>query len=174
MTTKHQSANRFCIACCLVLFFSINVHAQQTDISVRAYPSSWYNSYFEPGFDGMGLCVAYHPILSKIIRLNISAEFSVLRSRNTALLGFGINKSIWQARHFRISAEANLLSGIELYKPGPLYVGGIEGVARFDYYVNKRMALFFGIGARYTVSPGYRSFGVWKHNSWPVMVGVRF
>lgn len=161
----------------LLLTFLIpsnSLQAQKTDISLRAFPSSWYNSYYEPGFDGMGLCVAYHPILNKVLRLNISGEFSVLRSRNEALFGFGINKTMWQAEHFRISTEANLLNGIDLYKPGPLYVGGIEAVARFDYYLKKKLTLFAGIGARYTICPGYRSYGVWKYNSWPLMVGVRF
>jgi hypothetical protein len=150
------------------------VKAQQTDISVRAFPSSWYNSYFEPGLDGLGLAVAYHPILNKLYRLNISGEFSVLRSRNEFLLGFGINKTFWQAERFRVSLEANLLNGIDLYKPAPMYVGGIEGVARIDYYIKKKLTLFLGIGARATLSPGYRDIGVWKHSSWPVSLGIRF
>jgi hypothetical protein len=150
------------------------IRAQQTDISVRVFPSSWYNSYFEPGIDGYGLAVTYHPILSKIIRLNISGEFSILRSRNEFLLGFGINKTFWQAKYFRISIEANLLNGIDLFKPAPLYVGGIEGGVRFDYYVKKRLTLFAGIGARATLCPGYRDIGIWRHTSWPLTVGIRF
>jgi hypothetical protein len=151
-----------------------HLRAQKTDISIRAFPSSWYNSYFEPALDGFGLCYTYHPILNKVYRLNISGEFSVLRARNELLLGFGINKTFWQAEHFRISLEANLLNGIDLYKPYPLYVGGIEGVARFDYYVKKGLSLYIGIGARYTLCPGYRTYGVWRHNSWPLMLGIRF
>ncbi|MFA5815586.1 MAG: hypothetical protein WC865_08195 [Bacteroidales bacterium] len=159
----------------VTLFVTTNsIQAQKTDISIRVFPSSWYNSYYEPGFDGGGLCVTYHPILNKIYRLNISGEFSVLRSRNEVLLGFGINKTIWQAERFRVSTEANLLNGIDLYKPYPLYVGGIEVLGRFDYYLKKKLTLFAAIGARVTVCPGYRSFGVWKHSSWPIMVGVRF
>lgn len=153
---------------------SNHLQAQKTDISLRAFPSSWYNSYYEPGLDGMGICVTYHPILSKIYRLNISGEFAVLRSRNEALLGFGINKTFWQAEHFRISLEGNLLNGVDLNKPAPLYVGGLEGVGRFDYYLKKKLTLFVGLGIRYTVCPGYRSIGVWKHSSWPLMLGLRF
>jgi hypothetical protein len=97
-----------------------------------------------------------------------------LRSRNEFLLGFGINKTFWQAERFRVSLEANLLNGIDLYKPAPMYVGGIEGVARIDYYIKKKLTLFLGIGARATLSPGYRDIGVWKHSSWPVSLGIRF
>ncbi|MFA6128312.1 MAG: hypothetical protein WC699_13500 [Bacteroidales bacterium] len=153
---------------------STAMQAQQVDISIRAFPSSWYNSYYEPGLDGMGFAVTYHPLLSKVLRLNVSGEYSILKSRSEAFLGFGINKTIWQAEHFRISAEANILNGVGMYKPLPLYVGGIEGVARFDYYVGRRVSLFAGIGARATLCPGYRDFGVWKHSSWPVMMGIRF
>jgi len=158
----------------LLIVLSCSLQAQKIDISIRAFPSSWYNSYFEPGMDGMGLCLTYHPILDKLHRLNVSGEYSVLRSRNEVLLGFGINRTFWQAEHFRISIEANILNGIDLYKPYPLYAGGLEAVVRFDYYVKKRLSLFAGIGARYIVCPGYRSFGVWKHSSWPVMIGMRF
>jgi len=172
MATKNKILQLLLLS---TLFVTSNsLQAQKTDISIRVFPSSWYNSYFEPGFDGGGICITYHPILNKYCRLNISGEFSVLRSRNEVLLGFGINKTIWQAKRFRISAEANVLNGIDLYKPYPLYVGGIEAVGRFDYYLKKKLTLFTGIGARATVCPGYRSFGVWKHSSWPLMVGVRF
>jgi hypothetical protein len=157
----------------LVLLLCVRVQAQQTDITLRAYPSSWYNSFFEPGIDGYGIGAAYHPILNKTLRLNVSGEFAVLRSRNEVLLGFGINNTFWQAKHFRVSLEANLLNGIDLYKPVPLYVGGMEGGARFDYYVKKRVTLFTGIGARYMVCPGYKDIGVWKHSSWPVVLGIR-
>jgi len=150
------------------------VQAQQTDIFLRAFPSSWYNSYFEPGMDGYGLGVAYHPIISKITRLNISAEISTLRMRNEVLLGFGINKTFWQAERFRVSVEGNLLSGIDLFKPAPLYVGGIEGGARLDFYAKKGLTIFAGIGIRLTACPGYKDSGVWKHNSWPITLGVRF
>lgn len=148
--------------------------AQRSEISVRAFPSSWYNSYFEPGLDGMGLSVAFHPVLKKSWWLNVIAEFSVLRSRNEFLLGAGINKSLWQTKGLRIGLETNLLNGVDLYRPLPLYVGGVEGAARFDYTVKNKLTLFFGIGARYTICPGYRDYGVWKHNSWPLAIGVRF
>jgi hypothetical protein len=148
--------------------------AQQIDISLRAFPSSWFNSYYERGFDGAGIGVAYHPILSKTLRLNISGEFTVLRSRNEVLFGFGISNTFWQAKHFRISLEANLLNGIDLFRPLPLYVGGIEAGVRFDYYIRKKLTLFTGIGARATICPGYQSVGVWKHSSWPVVLGIRF
>jgi hypothetical protein len=172
MTTKNSIPKLLLLLTFLIA--STGIKAQQTDIFIRAFPSSWYNSYYEPGFDGLGLGAAYHPVINKYYRLNISGEFSVLRSRNEILLGIGINKTFWQAEHFRVSLEANLLNGIDLYKPGPLYVGGIEGGVRFDYYVKKKLTLFAGIGVRGTMCPGYRDFGVWKHSSWPLTVGVRF
>jgi hypothetical protein len=158
----------------VMLLLSNSLQAQKTDISIRIFPSSWYNSHYEPAIDGAGLAVAYHPILNKNLRLNISGEFSVLRSRNEALLGLGINKTFWQAKHFRLSLEGNLLNGVGLYRPFPLYVGGLEALFRFDYYVKKKLTLFIAIGARATVCPGYGSIGVWHHSSWPVMVGIRF
>lgn len=172
MTTKSKILKLLLLL--TVLISAGGLRAQQTDISIRAFPSSWYNSYFEPGFDGMGLAVAYHPILNKMNRLNFSGEFSVLRSRNELLFGFGINRTFWQAERFRISLEANLLNGIDLYKHYPLYVGGIEGLVRFDYYIKKKLTLFIGAGARGTICPGYREIGIWKYNSWPVVAGVRF
>jgi hypothetical protein len=172
MATKNKS---LILLVLMALFLkAVPLDAQQTEFSLRAYPSSWYNGYFEPGIDGMGLCFTYHPILNKVLRLNISGEISVLRARNEVLFGFGINKTFWQAEHFRVSIEANLLNGIDLYRPAPLYAGGLEGVARFDYYLKKRLSLFFGVGARYMVVPGYRDIGVWRYNSWPLMLGLRF
>jgi hypothetical protein len=165
----------FTIALSVILIsVPIRLHAQQNEISVRTFPSSWYNSYFEPGFDGAGIAYAYHPLLNKVTRLNISGEFDVLRSRNEFLLGFGINKTFIQAEHFRISLEANILNGIDLYKPSPLYVGGLEGGIRMDYYLKKRLSIFLSIDGRLTFCPGYRNIGVWKHSSWPVTLGLRF
>jgi hypothetical protein len=158
----------------LVLMNSPVAKSQQIDISIRSFPSSWYNSFFEPAIDGFGLGFAYHHILNKSNRLKISGEFDVLRSRSEVLAGIGINRTIWQAKQFRISIEANILNGIDLYKPSPLYVGGIEAVGRFDFYIKKRVSLFAAIGARATFCPGYRSYGVWKNNSWPLVLGVRF
>jgi hypothetical protein len=152
----------------------LRLNAQQKDITLKFFPSSWYHGYYEPGFDGYGLGVAYHPIMSKFVRLNLLGEFDILRSRNEVLLGFGINKTFWQAERFRISIESNLLSGVDLYKPAPLYVGGLEGGVRFDYYVRKKLTLFISAGARATVCPGYRDYGVMWHSSWPLTAGLRF
>jgi hypothetical protein len=172
MTTK----NRIFTFCLLVMMIMMpaTLLAQQKDIAIRVFPSSWYNSYYEPAIDGYGFTIAYHPILNKVSRLNISAEFDVLKARNEFLLGFGYNYTIAQAKKYRVSVEANLLSGIDLYKPAPLYVGGLEAGARFDYYLRKGKAMFAGIGARETFCPGYKAIGVWKYSSWPVTVGLRF
>lgn len=171
-------ANKFRILLAGMFFLVLSgphaVRAQQTDIAIRLMPSSWYNSWFEPGFDGGGLTVAYHPILSKVLRVNLSGEFLVLRSRMESLLGVGISKTFWQAEHFRISIEANLLSGVGWYRPAPLYVGGIEAGARFDYYIKRKLTLFAGLSGRLTACPAYRDYGVWMNNSWPVTVGFRF
>lgn len=172
MTAKNFILQLILLSAFIVL--PLRSAAQQFEVSLRAFPSSWYNSYFEPGIDGAGIGLTYHPILNKVLRLNITGEFAVLRARNEVLFGFGINKTIIQGEHFRISIEANLLNGVDLYKPVPLYVGGIEAGPRFDYYLKKRVSLFAGIGARATFCPGYRSIGVWKHSSWPLAVGIRF
>lgn len=148
--------------------------AQKTDVYYRVFPSSWYNSYFEPGIDGSGLGVTFHPALNKISWLNISGEFSILRTRNEFLIGLGYNHAIIQKNRLRFSLEANLLGGIDLYRPSPLFVGGGEANARLDYTLNKKLAVFAGLGARVTYCPGYRPYGVWSYNSWPVSVGLRF
>ena len=172
MTTKYNTFQPVLLL--LLMLLPLGLKAQQKDISLRVFPSSWYNSYFEPGIDGFGLAAAYHPILNKVSRLNISGEFSVLRARNELLLGFGYNHTIGQTKKFSVSVEANLLSGVDLFKPAPIYVGGLEAGARFDYYLRRGKALFAGFGARQTFCPGYRTYGVWKYNSWPVTVGIRF
>jgi hypothetical protein len=151
-----------------------NLQAQQKEISLRAFPSSWYNKYFEPGFDGMGIAFSYHPIVNKLVKLNISAEFSALRARNEFLVGFGINKTFIQAEHFRISLDGNALTGVDLYKPAPLWVGGLEASVRFDYYLRKQLSVFISAGARATICPGYNKYGVGTHSSWPVVLGLRF
>jgi hypothetical protein len=158
----------------ICILIPMGLQAQQKEISLRAFPSSWYNKYFEPGFDGMGIAFTYHPILNKVTKLNISGEFSVLRARNEFLLGFGINKTFIQAEHFRISLDGNALMGIDLYRPAPLWVGGLEASVRFDYYLRKQLSLFISAGARATICPGYHSFGVGTHSSWPLMLGLRF
>ncbi len=175
----------------LLLVFPIRAHSQHLDLSLRAFPSSWYNTYFEPGLDGGGLAVSWHPELNSKWQLNISGEFSVLRMRNETLLGLGINRTLFtfynkkgtageagkgQAAtpvRFRISIDGNLLNGISLYQPSPLYVGGAEAAVRFDYHLSRRIALFASIGARATFCPGYRDFGIWRYNSWPLAIGIR-
>ncbi len=148
--------------------------AQKTDVYYRVFPSSWYNSYFEPGIDGSGLGVTFHPALNNISWMNITGEFSILRTRTEFLLELGYNRALIQKNRLRFSLEGNLLSGIDLYKPNPLYVGGGEANARIDYAINKKLAVFAGVGARVTFCPGYRIYGVWSYNSWPVTVGLRF
>jgi hypothetical protein len=162
------------IAWGLLFMMGSNLQAQQKEISLRAFPSSWYNKYFEPGFDGMGIAFSYHPIVNKLVKLNISAEFSALRARNEFLVGFGINKTFIQAEHFRISLDGNALTGVDLYKPAPLWVGGLEASVRFDYYLRKQLSVFISAGARATICPGYNKYGVGTHSSWPVVLGLRF
>ncbi len=150
------------------------MYAQKTDISVRAYPSSWYNGYFEPGMDGGGLMIGYHRLISPKTRLNVYAEFSVLRSRNELMLGLGLRRIIWQKNRFGFSGDVNILNGFDLYRPSLLYVGGAELLAEAEYRIGRRLYLFLSAGGRYTVCPGYRKFVIWRYNSWPVGIGIRF
>lgn len=161
----------------IVLFlagFVPALKAQKIEIDLRAYPSSWYNGWFEPGVDGGALIAGYHHPLSGKYYINITGEYAILGSRNELLLGTGIRRILWEKNRFRLSAEANLLNGMGLYRPAPLYSGGGEILFQFAWRIGKKLNLHLGAGGRYTLCPGYREFGVWRYNSWPVGIGIGF
>jgi hypothetical protein len=159
----------------LISAVTLKLPAQKLDISFRSYPSSWYNGYFEPAIDGSGLTLAWHPRITDKLSLTLSGEFDILRARSELLIGTGVTRSLWTKNRLTLSLGASLLNGIDLYKPHPLYVGGAEALLRLDYKIGKKnTSLFALIGARYTVCPGYREYGVWRYNSWPVGIGIGF
>ena len=166
--------------------------AQHLDIGFRTFPSSWYNSWFEPGNAGGGLAITWHPALNKNWRLNVGGEFALLRSRTETLFGIGAARTVWSHTfpvsdtlsagnrgkpvpgQLRISVEANLLNGFDLFRPQGMYAGGAEAAVRCDYRISKRISAFVSFGARYTVTPGYRNYGVWRYSTWPLTVGAGF
>ncbi|HBB90503.1 MAG TPA: hypothetical protein DC042_01950 [Bacteroidales bacterium] len=159
----------------LISAVALKLPAQSLDISIRSYPSSWYNGYFEPAFDGSGLTLAWHPRITDKLRLTLSGEFDILRARSEMLIGTGVSHSLWTKNRLMLSLGANLLNGIDLYKPHPLYVGGAEAVFRLDCKIGKKNTTLFAlIGARYTICPGYKEYGVYQYNSWPVGIGIGF
>ncbi len=151
---------------------AILLQAQDFDLSLRAYPSTWYNGYFEPGMDGGGLALAWRPKFNDRTRFIVSGEFGVLKTRNECYAGLGFTRTILSGNHITLSGVAGLLNGFGLYRPKLLYTGGAEAYMRFDYRIGKRASLFAIIGARYTLCPGYREYGVWRYSSWPVGIGI--
>ena len=168
MTTKLIS-----ILLLLVLPLSA-IRAQKIDLQVRTYPSSWYNGWYEPALDGGGLMIGYHPRLTDKLALNVNGEFAILRARNEVILGLGLRRSVWQSGRWSLSGEANLLNGLGLYRPNPLWVGGGEILVRGGVRIGKTAFLFLSAGVRYTICPGYRVHGPWRHNAWPVGIGIAF
>ncbi|MFO7617434.1 MAG: hypothetical protein R6V75_09300 [Bacteroidales bacterium] len=159
----------------ILVLFSLQLtdaRAQRFEIQARAYPSSWYNGWFEPAIDGGGLLVGYHPRLSNKLEMNINGEFSILRARSELILGLGFRHTIWQSGRLSLTGEANLLNGLGLFRPTPLWVGGGELLARGGIRIGKRATLFLSAGARYTACPGYRAHGPWRQNAWPIGIGI--
>jgi hypothetical protein len=148
--------------------------AQKVGITLHAFPSSWYNGYFEPAVDGGGLAVSYAHGISDKLNIVASAEYDLLRERNECYAGIGATYAFWGKGRFRILAGGNLLNGISLYNPKPLYTGGAEALAAVEFSLGKKTSLSLNVGARYTFCPAYKGYGVWRHNSWPVGLEIRF
>jgi hypothetical protein len=163
---------RILLFCALVV--PISLKAQKLEVSFRAFPSSWYNGYFEPAIDGGGLAVSYLQSLSEKMRLIVTAEYDLLRERNECYSGLGIFYQVWGNSRLSVQAGASLLNGISLYRPDLLYTGGAEASARIEYKLKGKTSVGLSLGARYTACPAYKEYGVWQHNAWPVGLSIRF
>jgi hypothetical protein len=150
------------------------INAQNVEIGIRTYPSSWYNGWFEPAIDGGAIMAGYRLPLSAKYRIILNGEFAVLGSRNEILLGTGVRRTLWEKSRLRLSIEASLLNGLGLYRPAPLYTGGAEALFQLAWRTGKRFTLTLSAGGRYTLCPGYGEYGVWRYNSWPVGLGIGF
>jgi len=166
------SSRKFLVFCLLAIAPALS--AQKLEVSFRGYPSSWYNGFFEPALDGGGLALTYFHSLSGNIRLGASAEYDLLLERNECYAGVGILWKFWEHNRFSAHAGASVLNGINLFRPKVLYTGGAEATGRLEFRLSERTALSLTLGARYTLSPAYKNYGVWRHNSWPVGIGISF
>ena len=165
--------NKILLTLLAATLFTVTARAQDFEASVRIYPSSWYNGYFEPDLDGAGASFAWNPILGNRLRFSLSSEFNVLRARNEFLAGLGVRYELLNRNRLSLSTGASLLGGFLLYNPLLAEIGS-EANLRLNYRITPKSAIFLTVGARYVACPGYRDYGIWQFNSWPISIGIEF
>lgn len=161
----------------LVFLFSFlkSGKSQEIGFSLLAYPSPAYNLVYEPGMNGFGASVFYKREKFKKLNLSMSAEYAMTSWGHQTFFGFGINRTWVNWERFQITSIAHLLNGLALHKPQSLYVFGVDTRLNGNFYINHDLKLFLGIGVRYTLSPGYRKYGIIETSlDLPVEFGIKY
>ena len=74
-----------------------------------------------------------------------------------------------------LNTYGHLLNGLAFFKPAPLYVFGVDTRAAANFYLYQDVKIFIGAGIRYTLSPGYRQYGLIETSlDLPLEIGMKF
>lgn len=133
---------------------------QEFGFSVLSYPSLGYNLVFEPGMNGGGASLFFNRQKFKKLNLSLSAEYALSTWGSQAFFGLGINRTWLSLNRFEMNTYAHFLNGLSLYRPKSIYVFGVDTRIAANYYIYKDVKLFLGFGWRFTMSPGYRQYGL--------------
>jgi hypothetical protein len=160
-----------------LFFFSFiqSSKSQEIGFSLLAYPSPAYNLVYEPGMNGFGASIFVKREKSKKLNLSMSAEYAMTSWGHQTFLGFGINRTWVNWQRFQFTSILHMLNGLALHKPQSIYVFGVDTRAHGNFHINQDLKLFLGVGIRYTLSPGYRQYGIIETSlDLPVEFGVKY
>jgi len=148
---------------------------QETGFSVMAYPSAGYNLIWEPGMNGGGISVFFNRQKYSKLNLSLSGEYAMTTWGHQAFFGIGINRTWLSLNRFELNTFGHMLNGMAFFKPGPIYVFGIDARAAANFYLYQNTKLFIGTGPRYTLAPGYRKYGLIETSfDLPLEIGLKF
>ena len=154
---------------------TIRSKGQEIGFSFLAYPSAGYNLVMEPGMNGAGASFFYNRTKYDQLNLSLSAEYAMTTWGHQVFSGIGINRTWISWERFELNTFAHLLNGLALHKPKSLYVFGVDTRMGANYYWYNDIKFFIAAGIRYTLSPGYKSYGIVETSlDIPVQFGMKF
>lgn len=149
--------------------------SQEVGFSFLSYPSPGYNLVWEPGMNGSGVSFFINRHKFKKLNLSLSGEYAMTTWGHQAFFGLGINRTWLSLNRFEMNTYGHLLNGLAFFKPGPIYVFGVDTRAAANYYLYNDVKIFLGLGLRYTLAPGYRQYGLIETSiDLPVEFGMKF
>jgi len=150
-------------------------NSQEIGISAMTYISPGYNFVLDPGMNGAGFSVFYNGQKHRRLNLSISGEYAMSTWGHQALLGIGINRTWLEWERFSLTTYGHFLSGLALYEPQSLYVFGVDTRISANYYLNYNLKVFLGVGAKYTLCPAYRKYGLIETSlDIPIELGMKY
>lgn len=149
--------------------------SQEIGFSFLAYPSAGYNLVWEPGMNGGGFSLFLNRQKYKKLNLSMSGEYAMTTWGHQAFFGLGINRTWLSFNRFEMNTYAHLLNGLAFYKPSSIYVFGVDTRAAANFYLYQDVKIFFGLGIRYTLAPGYEKYGLIETSfDLPLEIGMKF
>lgn len=150
-------------------------NGQEIGFSFLAYPSAGYNLVMETGMNGAGASFFYNRTKYDQLNFSLSAEYAMTTWGHQIFSGIGINRTWISWERFELNTFAHLLNGLALHKPKSLYVFGVDTRMGANYYWYKDIKFFIAGGVRYTLNPGYKSYGIIETSlDFPVQIGMKF
>jgi hypothetical protein len=149
--------------------------SQEVGFAFLAYPSPAFNLVLEPGMNGFGASFYYKMERFKKLNFSMSAEYAMTSWAHQGLIGLGINRTWVRWERFQINTLTHFLNGLSFHKPQPLYVFGVDTRLTGNFHIFQDLKIFGGIGIRYTLSPGYRQYGLIETSTdLPVEIGIKY
>jgi hypothetical protein len=152
-----------------------SVYAQEWGLQVKSFRRIAYGNQWSGGWSGGAVAANYWWPLHGNTYLETGLEFGFtgLATHTLALVGvqqfFPVSQKSW------LVAGLQLPQGILLFRPSPLYMGGIGISAGAGYQLSPGFALSLQTGLRYYASPPYREYSpVYRYWDIPIELHVRF
>lgn len=162
----------------LFLAISVTVHAQE-GISIDA--QVWTNvrlatfySGGDAGWNGGGLSVGIRKPLKNNFSARISGELGAAGIGNYVAVIAGIGMPIEMgATRWTYTPGFNVLQGMEMARPTPLYMWGLEQTNAIDLRLKKQSGPGLVIGFRIYGFPGYVRYSE-VHSFFDLKAGLRY
>lgn len=132
------------------------------------------HSGYDPGLNGGGVAVGMHQSLKKNFHSYYSVEFGSAGITNYLAAKAGLKRPLAiHSSKWIYSPGFNVLQGIGLFRPDPLYMWGLEQSNSLDLKLHGQSGPGLIIGFRYYGFPGYSEYSK-VHNFFDIRAGFKY
>lgn len=148
----------YIISIILIVYGLQNVLSQEIVVGITPYQLITAGNQFDNGSGGTAFEFAYRKSLKTNFKWYAGVEAGTALWGTQLLGSAGVVyekplSSVWSWE-----ATAGLQQGIALFKPAPLYTGGLTTTIGIQASISKKSSLAFNTGLRYVFCPGYTSY----------------
>ena len=163
----------------LILLNIFSTVVSQEKLSVHI--ETWVNYRFltnqftpDPGINGAALSVGVQRSISRNWHSGLAAEFGAAGAGNYFAVAAGITREVHaKSTSLVFKPGINLLQGMALFKPDPIYIWGLEQANFFGFRLKNGSAPGVILGVRYYGFPGYAAYSE-TSSFMDIRAGIRY